>query len=65
MIAMTVRTSRDWRGIKYPLSKCSEEDLVGMLHSAELTRANVTAFAAQVAAELSRRGHEGRHPAAS
>lgn len=63
---MTVRTIRDWRGLKHPLSKCSDDELVAMLHNAELTRANVTAFATQVAAELGRRreGSGGRRGAA-
>jgi hypothetical protein len=60
---MTVRTIRDWRGIKHPLSKCSDDELVAMLQNAELTQANVSAFAARVAAEMGRRGLSGDAPA--
>jgi hypothetical protein len=62
---MAVRTRRDWRGIKHPLSEYSTDELVALLNTAELTRANVTAFAAQVVSELGRRGFDDRYPTAS
>lgn len=62
---MTVRTTRDWRGIKHQLSEYSTAELIGLLNNAEFTREHVTTFAAQVACELSRRGFGEQHPAAS
>lgn len=65
VINMTVRTSRDWRGIKHHLGEYSTDELINLLNNAELTRVQVTTFAARVATELSRRGFVDRYPTAS
>lgn len=52
---MTLRSIRDWRGIKHHLGDCSCDDLVNLISSAEHTGEQIAEFAARVAAELARR----------
>ncbi len=53
---MTIRTSRDWRGIKHQLNKYSTQELLTLINNAEHTREQVSDFVAHVATELGRRG---------
>jgi hypothetical protein len=52
---MTIRTSRDWRGIKHKLSEYSTHELASILNNAEHTRAQLDSFIGNVAAELTLR----------
>lgn len=50
------RTTRDWRGIKYQVSQCSNEELMNLLVNAISTTDQVARFIQQVQAELVERG---------
>jgi hypothetical protein len=51
-----VRTTRDWRGLKYQVSSCSTEELFNLLTNAIMTTNQVAKFIAEVQAELIVRG---------
>jgi hypothetical protein len=55
---MTARTSRDWRGIKTPLSRCSNDELVGLLGQSLITAQRIRRFAGALEAELTVRAQE-------
>jgi len=52
---MTMRTGRDWRGIKYPLSDYCLEDLYSLLFQIEDIEHQVTRFLACVNDEIALR----------
>jgi hypothetical protein len=52
---MTIRTTRDWRGIKHRLSGYSTPELLSVLSAAQQSRAQMEQFLDQVADELALR----------
>lgn len=52
---MTIRTSRDWRGIKHQLSEYSIPELVSVIENAQQTRAQLDDFIGKAASELALR----------
>ena len=54
---MSMRTVRDWRGIKYPLSDYCLEDLYSLLFNTQDIEHQVTRFLAAINDELALRQH--------
>jgi hypothetical protein len=52
---MTVRVTRDWRGVKYKVSECSSEELAHLLAIAQHTHDEVSRFVQQIKRELESR----------
>lgn len=52
---MSIRTVRDWRGIKYPLSDYCLEDLYSLLFNTQDIEHQVTRFLASINDELALR----------
>jgi len=55
---MAMRTVRDWRGIKYPLSDYCLEDLYSLLFNTQDIEHQVTRFLACIDDELALRQHD-------
>nr|WP_294693835.1 hypothetical protein [uncultured Friedmanniella sp.] len=55
---MSMRTVRDWRGIKYPLSDYCLEDLYSLLFNTQDIEHQVTRFLEAISDELARRQQE-------
>jgi hypothetical protein len=60
---MTIRSVRDWRGIKHHVSDYSTDDLLSLLSNAQHTSTEVTRFIAVVNAELAERKQMSRQGA--
>jgi hypothetical protein len=52
---MTVHTVRDWRGNKTQLSRCTVEELLGLLAQSIATREQVGRFITEIECELNGR----------
>jgi hypothetical protein len=62
---MTIRVTRDWRGIKHKVSECSTDELQVLRTNAQQTSEQVARFTAEIDAELAFRDREVQDPRAA